>query len=69
MKASRLPPLLALSGGYVVFFLLYLLVWSVMSEVHVPPFPWMGIVWAVMLLSVPLCHRLIVRLRLPPPTS
>jgi hypothetical protein len=68
MKASRLPPLLSLTGAYVVLFLVYLVIWSAFEAAGVPAFPWMGILWILTFISAPICHRLISRLRLPPPT-
>jgi hypothetical protein len=64
MKASRLPPLLSLTGAYVLLFLFYLAVWSVFEAAGVPAFPWMGILWVATFLSAPVAHRLIVRTRL-----
>ena len=64
MKASRLPPLLSLTGAYVVLFLIYLATWSAFEAAGVPAFPWMGVLWVATFLSAPLAHRLIVHLRL-----
>ena len=69
MKSTRLPPLLSLTGAYVVLFLVYLAIWSAFEAAGVPAFPWMGLLWVLTFVSAAISQRLIGRLRLPPPSS